>query len=216
MTEPITVVVVDDHAMVRYGIVGFLAAQGDVEVVAEAGSAAEALTAVAEHAPDVVLADLIMPDSEGVTLVRHLADTSPRSAVVVLTSYGDDSHLFPALAAGARSYLLKDVGPHDLAAGVRRAAAGEAVLAPAVAARVIAELHAGRPGRSDPAAALSAREVEVLRLVADGHPNAEIARRLFISEKTVKSHVSNVLAKLHLADRTQAAAYAWRTGIVQP
>ncbi len=216
MSEPITVVVVDDHPMVRQGVAGFLAAQGDITVVAEAASASEAVAAVAEHAPDVVLADLVMPGSDGVSVIRHLASASPRSAVVVLASYHDDDHLFPALAAGALSYLLKDVGPDDLAAAVRRASAGEAVLAPAAAARVIAELHAPRPRRADPAAALSGRELEVLRLVADGRANAEIARQLFISEKTVKSHVSNVLAKLHLADRTQAAAYAWKTGIVKP
>jgi NarL family two-component system response regulator LiaR len=215
MSEPITVVVVDDHPMVRQGIAGFLAAQPDIEVVAEATSASEALAPVAEHVPDVILADLVMPGTDGVTHIRDLVSVSPRSAVVVLTSYGDDDHLVPALAAGARSYLLKDVGPEDLAAAIRRAASGEANLSPAVAARVIAELHGSRAGKPDPRASLSAREVEVLRLVADGHPNAEISRRLFISEKTVKSHVSNVLAKLHLADRTQAAAYAWRTGIVE-
>lgn len=215
MSDPITVVVIDDHAMVRQGIAGFLGGQEDIEVVAEAATAAEGLVMVAEHAPDVVLADLVIPGADGVSHISKLAAVSPRSAVVVLTSYGDDTHLFPALAAGARSYLLKDVGPDDLATAIRRAAGGEATLAPTVAARVIAELHGPGPRTEDPSATLSAREVEVLRLVAEGHPNAEIARRLFISEKTVKSHVSNVLAKLHLADRTQAAAYAWRSGIAK-
>ena len=212
MSEPISVVIVDDHPLVRRGVAGFLATQAGIEVVAEAGSVPDAIAAVTQRALDVVLADLVMPDSNGVGLIRKLTAASPRSAVVVLTSYHDDRHLFPALAAGATSYLLKNVGPDDLAAAVRRAAAGEAVLHPAVAARVIAEMNESTPGRRS-GGVLSAREVEVLRLVADGCSNAEIARRLYISEKTVKSHVSNVLAKLHLADRTQAAAYAWRTGI---
>lgn len=216
MSEPITVVVVDDHPMVRRGITSLLAARDDIEMVGEAATAGDGIAAVAEHVPDVVLADLVLPDSDGVSHIRALADASPHSAVVVLTSYSDDAHVFPALAAGARSYLLKDVGPDELVAAIGRAAAGVATLSPAVADRVITELRAPRTSGGVPSTALSERELEVLRLVADGHPNAEIARQLYISEKTVKSHVSNVLAKLQVADRTQAAAYAWRTGIARP
>jgi NarL family two-component system response regulator LiaR len=182
MSEPITVLVVDDHPLVRHGVSGFLAAQGGIEVVAEAGSAEEALVLAGEHAPDVALVDLVMPGSKG-----RGTGPQPRPG-------------FPALAAA-----------------VRKAAAGEATLHPAVAARVIAELRVDQNGvPPNPFKALSNREVEVLRLVAEGLSNAEIARRLYISEKTVKSHVSNVLAKLQLTDRTQAAAYAWRAGVVEP
>lgn len=216
MREAITVLLVDDHPMVRRGVADFLATQPDIEIVAEASSAAEAISAVGDHAPDVALVDMVMPGSDGVQLIGELARISPRTAIVVLTSYQDDRLLFPALRAGALSYLLKDVGPGELAAAVRRAAAGEGVLHPAVAARVMAELRGPRRGEASGYQELTDRELEVLRLVADGSSNADIASRLFISEKTVKSHVSNILAKLHLADRTQAAAYAWRRGIIRP
>lgn len=216
MTDPITVLLVDDHPMVRQGVSGFLATQPGISVIAEAASASQAVTAAAEHAPDVALVDLVLPGTSGVDLIRQLTGVSPRTRVVVLTSYDDDKYLFPALRAGALSYLLKDVGPGDLAAAVRKAAAGDAVLHPQVAARAMAELHGRQAGDPRPFRELSPRELEVLHLIADGCSNAEIAGRLFISEKTVKSHVSSILAKLHLTDRTQAAVYAWRTGVAQP
>ncbi|MCI0395895.1 MAG: response regulator transcription factor [Chloroflexi bacterium] len=215
MGEPITVMLVDDHRVVRQGVRAFLDTQPDIAVVAEADSGAAAVALAAEHAPDVVLMDLVMPGLDGVEATRQVKQASPRSQVIVLTSYHQDEHIFPAIRAGALSYILKDVGPEELAGAIRKAAVGEAVLHPRVAARVVQELHGARRGSPNPFTELSERELEVLRLVADGLSNAEIAGRLVISEKTVKSHVSNILSKLHLADRTQAAVYAWREGIVR-
>jgi two-component system, NarL family, response regulator LiaR len=215
MPDVITVLLVDDHAMVRQGVRAFLATQPDFSVVGEAGTGAEALTLAAQSVPDVVLMDLIMPDMDGVEATRRLKQVSPRSQVVVLTSYHEDEHIFPALKAGALSYLLKDLSSEELASAIRRAAVGDAVLHPRVAARVIQELQGRRAERVNPFTELSERELEVLKLIADGMSNAEIAARLVLSEKTVKGHVSNILSKLQLVDRTQAAVYAWREGIVR-
>ena len=215
MSDPITVLLVDDHEMVRRGVRDFLETQGDITVVAEAGSGEEAVRLAAEHAPDVALMDLIMPGMDGVEATRRLTTRSPRTSVVMLTSYHDDEHVFPAIRAGALSYVLKEIGPGELADAVRKAAAGEAVLHPRVAARVVRELHGARRDEPNAFRELSDRELEVLKLIADGLSNAEIAGRLYVSEKTVKSHVSNILGKLHLADRTQAAVYAWRQGVVR-
>jgi NarL family two-component system response regulator LiaR len=215
MNEPITVLLVDDHALVRQGVRAFLETQNDIAVVAEAGSGEEAVRLATEHAPDVALVDLIMPGMDGVEATRRLTARSPRTNVVVLTSYHDDEHVFPAIRAGALSYILKEVGPDELADAVRKAAVGEAVLHPQVAARVVRELHGARRDEPNAFHDLSERELEVLKLIAEGLSNAEISKRLFISEKTTKSHVSNILSKLHLADRTQAAVYAWREGVVR-
>jgi NarL family two-component system response regulator LiaR len=216
VSEPTTVLLVDDHALVRRGVRAFLDTQPDISVVAEAGSGEEAVRFAAEHAPDVALMDLIMPGGmDGVEATRLLTARSPRTKVVVLTSYHDDEHIFPAIRAGALSYVLKEIGPGELADAVRKAARGEAVLHPRVASRVVRELHGARRAAPNAFQELSDRELEVLRLIADGRSNAEIAGRLFVSEKTIKSHVSNILGKLHLADRTQAAVYAWRQGVVR-
>ncbi len=216
MTELITVLVVDDHKVVRQGVRAFMDTQPDLTVVGEAGTGEEAVALAAEHAPDVVIVDLVMPGMDGVEVTRQVKQVSPRTQVIVLTSYHQDEHIFPAIRAGALSYLLKDVGPAELADAVRKAANGEAVLHPRVAARVVQELHGARRQDSpNPFTELSDRELEVLRLIADGLNNADIAETLVISEKTVKSHVSNILNKLHLADRTQAAVYAWREGVVR-
>ena len=215
MSEPITVLLVDDHEMVRRGVRAFLETQPDITVVAEAGSGDEAVRLAAEHAPDVALMDLIMPGMDGVEATRRLIAQSPRTRVVMLTSYHDDEHVFPAIRAGALSYVLKEVGPEELADAVRKAAAGEAVLHPRVAARVVRELHGARRDEPNAFRELSDRELEVLKLIAEGLSNAEIASRLYVSEKTIKSHVSNILGKLHLADRTQAAVFAWRQGVVR-
>lgn len=214
MPEPITVLLVDDHALVRKGVRGFLETQPDMLVVAEAGTGQEAVRLAIEYAPDVVLMDLLMPGMDGVETTRQLLARSPRTRVIVLTSYHEDEHIFPAIRAGALSYLLKDVESAELATAVRKAAAGEAILHPRIAARVVQEVHGGRASTLNPFHELSEREMEVLRLVAGGMSNGDIANRLSISEKTVKSHVGNILSKLHLADRTQAAVYAWREGIV--
>jgi DNA-binding NarL/FixJ family response regulator len=151
---------------------------------------------------------------DGVEATRRVRRVSPRSQVVVLTSYHEDVHIFPAIKAGALSYLLKDVGPEELAGAVRAAARGEAVLHPHVATRVMQELRGARREAPNPFAELTDRELEVLRLVAEGLSNAEIAGRLVLSEKTVKGYVSNILSKLYLADRTQAAVFAWREGMM--
>jgi len=215
MTDPITVLIVDDHAVVRKGVRAFLDAQTGLTVVGEAGSGEEAVAQAEEHAPDVVLMDLIMPGVDGVEATRRVKKVSPRTQIIVLTSYHQDEHIFPAIRAGALSYLLKDAEPEQLADAVRKAAVGEAVLHPQVASRVVQELHGARQDTPNPFNALSDRELEVLRLIADGLSNHDIAERLVISEKTVKSHVSNILSKLHLADRTQAAVFAWREGVVR-
>jgi two-component system, NarL family, response regulator LiaR len=215
MTQPITVLIVDDHQVVRLGLQTFLAHQPDIAVIGEASSGEEALRLAAEQVPDVVLMDLIMPGMDGVETTRNLKQISPGSQVVILTSYHEDEHIFPAIRAGALSYLLKDVGTADLADAVRKAARGEAVMHPNVAARVMQELRErSQPGALTPSM-LSERELEVLRNIAAGYSNAEIAEHLVISEHTVKRHVSNILSKLHLADRTQAAVYAWREGMAK-
>jgi NarL family two-component system response regulator LiaR len=209
------VLLVDDHAMVRQGVRAFLVTQPDITVVGEAGSGEDAIELAAQHVPDVILMDLIMPKMDGVEATRRVKQVSPRSQVVVLTSYHEDEHIFPALKAGALSYILKDLSAEELAVAVRKAAAGEAVLHPRVAARVIKELQGKRGETLNPFTELSERELEVLKLIADGLSNAEMAAKLVLSEKTIKGHVSNILGKLHLADRTQAAVYAWRAGVVR-
>jgi two-component system, NarL family, response regulator LiaR len=158
-----------------------------------------------------------MPGMDGIEVTRRIKERSPRTQVIVLTSYQEDEHIFPAILAGALSYLLKDVGAGELADAIRKATRGEAVMHPHVAARVVGELRQKSRAQGTPAPilpVLSEREREVLRLIAEGHNNAAIGERLVISEHTVKRHVSNILSKLHLADRTQAAAYAWREGLI--
>jgi NarL family two-component system response regulator LiaR len=217
MTNPITVLIVDDHAVVRQGVRASLDAREEFAVVGEAESGAEAVRRVADVVPDVVLMDLLMPDMDGVEATRQIKRLSPRTQVVVLTSHHDDDHIFPALRAGAISYLLKSVKMDELAEAVRRAAQGEATLHPRVAARVIQELQGAKGDRDtlNPFAELTDRELEILKLIATGMTNHEMTTHLVISEHTVKGHVSNILSKLHLADRTQAAVFAWREGVVR-
>ena len=212
MNEPITVLIVDDHVVVRRGIRALLEAEGDFQVAGEAGSGGEAVLLAVDLAPDVVLMDLVMPEMDGVAATRLVKQRSPRSQVIVLTSYHEDEHIYPAVRAGALSYLLKSVGLEELTEAIRKAARGEAVLHPHVAARLVQELHGASQETRQLYAALSEREREVLRLIAEGLPNAQIAERLVISERTVKSHVNNILGKLQVADRTQAAIFAWREG----
>ena len=214
MSEPISVLIVDDHAVVRRGIRALLEAEGDFAVVGEVGSGGEAVLLAADLAPDVVLMDLVMPEMNGVEATRLLKHESPRSQVIVLTSYHEDEHIYPAIRAGALSYLLKSVGLEELTEAIRKAARGEAVLHPHVAARLVQEIRGAAQESALLYTALSEREREVLRLIADGLSNAQIAERLVISERTVKSHVNNILGKLHVVDRTQAAIFAWREGIV--
>lgn len=215
MSDTISVLLVDDHSMVRQGVRAFLVTQPDVTVIGEAGSGEEAVKLAGQYVPDVILMDLIMPNMDGVEATRRVKQVSPRSQVVILTSYHEDEHIFPALKAGALSYILKDVSAEELATAIRKAAAGEAILHPQVAARVIQELQGRRGDALNPFTELSERELEVLKLIADGKSNAEMAAQLVLSEKTIKGHVSNILSKLHLDDRTQAAVYAWRQGVVR-
>jgi NarL family two-component system response regulator LiaR len=215
MPDPITVMIVDDHEMVRKGAKGSLEARPDIVVVAEAESGDEAVRLAREHVPDVVLMDLVMPGMDGVEATRMVKDISPRTHIIVLTSYHQDEHIFPALQAGAISYLLKDVKAIELVEAIRRAARGEATLHPRVAARVIKQFSSEKLNRSNFFTELTEREMEVLTLIARGYTNQKIAEELVITISTVKGHVSNILGKLHLVDRTQAAVYAWQKGIVR-
>lgn len=214
MSDPITILIVDDHAVVRRGARAFLEAQPDFAVVGDVSSGGEAVLLAADLAPDVVLMDLVMPGMDGVQATRLVKQKSPGSQVIVLTSYHEDEHIFPAIRAGALSYLLKDIGLPDLADAIRKAARGEVVMHPRIAARVVQELDGASHHDMASFAQLSEREREVLRLIAEGLSNAAIAERLVLSEKTVKSHVRNILGKLHLVDRTQAAIFAWRQGLM--
>lgn len=215
MNEPITVLLVDDHNMVRMGLKSYFKTLNDIQVIGEAANGQEALDLVAQHAPDVVLMDLLMPGMDGVEATRQVKKLSPRTQVIVLTSYHDDEHIFPAIRAGALSYVLKDIDPDELAEAIRKAHCGEAVLNSRVAARLVKELHGARHEAANPFTELTGRELDVLKLIAAGKNNQEIAESLVISEKTVKSHITNILNKLHLADRTQAAVFAWQEGIVR-
>jgi NarL family two-component system response regulator LiaR len=214
-SDAITVMIVDDHEMVRRGACSYLEAQPEISVVAQAGSGEDAVKLAQEFIPDVVLMDLVMPGMDGVETTRRVKNISPRTQIIILTSFHQDEFIFPALQAGAISYLLKDVKAKELVEAIRRAARGEATLHPRIAARVIRTFSNLEPEESNPFTALTERELEVLKLIAKGTSNDKIADQLVISVGTVKGHVSNILSKLHLVDRTQAAAYAWQAGIVR-
>ena len=204
---------VDDHAVVREGLRAFLELQDGIEVAGEAADGEEAIEAAARLRPDVVLMDLVMPRLDGVAAMRALRERAPGARVIVLTSFLDDDTLMPALRSGAAGYLLKNAQPQELARAVRAAHAGEALLDPVVAARLVETLSAG--GDEGPLERLTPREREVLGLIGRGFPNKQIARELDLSERTVKSHVGHVLAKLGGSDRTQAAVVAVRAGLVR-
>jgi DNA-binding NarL/FixJ family response regulator len=215
MSDKISVIIVDDHEVVRKGIRAYLESTAEFKVVGEAGSGREAIQLVAELVPDVVLMDLIMPEMDGVQTTREIKKISPRSQVVVLTSFHEDIHIFPALKAGAISYILKDVRMEDLADALQRAARREVTFHPLVAERVLRSIR-GEDGAEELLyAELTQRELEILKLIANAQTNSQIAEQLVISEYTVKGYVSNILSKLHLVDRTQAAVYAWQKGLVQ-
>ena len=215
MNDPITILLADDHEVVRQGVRALLEAHPEFDVVGEAKNGIEAVTMVEEYVPDVVLMDLIMPGMDGVEATRRIKNVSPRTQIVVLTSYHEDEHIFPALKAGAISYLLKDMKMDELVEAIKKAALGDAVLHPHVAARVIDEIQGKKEDAFQPHSDLTSRELEILKLIAGGSNNTEIAEQLVISMHTVKGHVSNILSKLHLADRTQAAVYAWQKGVVR-
>jgi two-component system, NarL family, response regulator LiaR len=211
---PVSVLIVDDHAVVREGLRTFLALQDGIEVVGEAADGREALAAEARLSPDVILMDLVMPVLDGVQAMRALHDRGSRSQVIVLTSFLDDERILPAIRAGAAGYLLKDVEPAELAAAVRGATSERAAIDPTVAARLLQSLSDPTTQNGAPDVdALTRREREVLCLIAAGRSNKRIAFELEIAEKTVKTHVGHVLAKLGVSDRTQAALVAVRAGL---
>jgi DNA-binding NarL/FixJ family response regulator len=202
----ITILLVDDHPVVREGLQGMLAAEEDLSVVAEAGGAAEAVAAVRAHEPDVVLMDLRMPGGDGVEATARVLAQRPGTRVVVLTTYDTDADILRAVEAGAAGYLLKDASRAELAQAIRAAARGETVLAPSVAAKLVSRMRSP--------VELSRREIEVLRLVARGRTNAEIGRELLISEATVKTHLLRTFGKLEVSDRTAAVTAALERGIL--
>lgn len=207
----IKVLIVDDHAVVREGLRTFLGMLPDIELVGEAASGREALEAAAKKKPDVVLMDLVMPEMDGIEATRQIRAAHPEVRVIVLTSFAEETKIFPAIRAGATGYLLKDVKPAELADTIRAVARGESRLHPDVTRKVLSGIAGGDPGKAV-VEELTDREIEVLRCLARGRSNKEIAAELFIAEKTVKTHISNILAKLGFADRTQAAVYAVKHG----
>ena len=216
MLTPMSILIVDDHEVVRNGIRAYLGTLPEFHVVGEAVSGEEAISIVAELIPDIVLLDLIMPPGmDGVEATRRIKQISPRTQVVVLTSYHEDVHIFPALKAGAIAYILKDMKMDKLVEVLHRALQGEVTLHPRVAARVLENIRGENTEEQPLFTELTDRELDVLKLIANGLTNSQIAEKLVISENTVKGHVSNILSKLHLADRTQVAVYAWQSGIVQ-
>ena len=213
MTQtPIRVLIVDDHAIVRKGTRALLATERDIEVVGEADNGAEAVALAQTLHPSVILMDLVMPRMDGIEATRQITSRQPEVRILVLTSFAADDKVFPAIKAGALGYLLKDSGPEELVQAIRQVHRGEPSLEPSIARKVLSELtHPPKqPPTTDP---LTERELMVLRLVAQGRSNRDIAEQLVIAEITVRTHVSNILSKLHLASRTQAALYALREGL---
>ena len=211
MPEPIAVLIVDDHSVVREGLRVFLQLQDGIEVAGEAGDGEEALEQALALRPDVILMDLVMPKLDGVAAMRELRARVPESRVIVLTSFLDDERLLPSIQAGAAGYLLKNSEPAELVRAIRAAHGGETIIDPTVASRLVQAIADGRRSAADQA--LTGREREVLELIARGRSNKRIAFELGISEKTVKTHVGHVLAKLGVSDRTQAALLAVREGL---
>jgi DNA-binding NarL/FixJ family response regulator len=218
MTRPVRVLIADDQALVRAGFRRLLELEDGVEVVAEAADGAEAVEQSTLYSPDVVLMDIRMPKLDGIAATRRLLATGRAPRILVLTTFGLDEYVFDALKAGASGFLLKDSPPEQLIAGVRTVAAGDALLAPQITRRLIEEF-ARRPtprGLPPELEMLTPRELDVLRLVAAGLTNAEIAARLVLGQSTVKTHVGNLLMKLGLRDRVQAVVLAYESGLVQP
>ena len=213
-TLPIRVLLADDHTIVRSGVRALLSTEPDIEVVGEVGNGAEAVVQAAALRPDVILMDLVMPGLSGIEATRQITASLPGTRVLVLTSFAADENVFPAIKAGALGYLLKDSGPEELVRAIRQVNRGEPSLEPSIARKVLLELSRSpkeqQPLTKDP---LTEREMEVLRLVAQGGSNRDIAAKLVVSELTVRTHVSNILGKLQLASRTQAALYALQKGI---
>jgi len=216
----IRVLIVDDHAVVRQGLRTFIDLQDDMAVIAEAENGAQAVQLAARHQPDVILLDLVMPEMDGVEATRRILEGSPASHIIILTSFGEDDKVFPAIRAGAQGYLLKDIHPNQLVQAVREASLGRVQLHPDIARKLMSAVAAepaaakdAPPARPPQTSDLTDREQEVLHLIAAGMNNRQIAEHMIISEKTVKTHVSNILSKLGLEDRTQAAIWAIKHGL---
>lgn len=212
MSETIRVFVADDQSIVRNGVLALLATKADIQVIGEATNGQEAVQGVLHLRPDVILMDLVMPEMDGIAAISAIVAQWPAARILVLTSFATDDKVFPAIKAGALGYLLKDSTPQDLVDAIRQVRRGEVSLHPTIARKVLRELAqpASQAQEVDP---LTERELEVLKLIARGMSNDEIAAVLVISEATVRNHVSNILSKLHLASRTQAALYALRKGL---
>lgn len=206
--------IADDHAIVREGLRALIATEPDLELVAEAADGVEVVDKARAHRPDVILLDMMMPRKDGLGAINDIMKEDPEARILVLTSFAEDEKVFPAIKAGALGYLLKDCSPQELLIAIRNVYEGDASLHPTIARKLMRELSqpAGLPPTTDP---LTEREVEVLRLVAQGLSNDDIAEKLVVSERTVRTHVSHILDKLHLANRTQMALYAVREGIAK-
>lgn len=209
----IGVLIVDDHEIVRQGLRTYLELLDEIEVVGEAQNGLEAVARVHQHKPDVVLMDLVMPEMDGIQATHQIRDISPDTKVIVLTSFAEDDKVFPAIKAGAVGYLLKDVSPSDLAKAIEAVHRGETQLHPDIQKKLMGQFISPKTEPKVGTDELTPRELEVLQLIAQGKSNREIANELVISEKTVKTHVSNILSKLQLDDRTQAAIYAIKHGL---
>jgi NarL family two-component system response regulator LiaR len=210
--KPIRVLVVDDHAIIRKGMRAVLELEPDIEMVGEAENGKQAIRMDLELHPDVILMDLMMPEMDGIACIREVKSRRPEARILVLTNFAGEDMIFPAIKAGAMGYQLKDSCPEALVEAIRQVFRGESSLHPLIAKKVLEELHAPSEQRlsNEP---LTPRELEVLRLIAQGYENKDIAEQLVVSEATVRTHVSNILSKLHLASRTQAALYALREGL---
>ncbi|MFB6290945.1 MAG: response regulator [Candidatus Bipolaricaulia bacterium] len=208
--KPIKLVIVDDHRVVRSGVKALIETEPELEVIGEAGDGREAVTKVKSHGPDVVLMDLVMPEMDGVEATSKITKLSPAPKILILTSFSEEERIIQAIKAGASGYLIKDASPNELVQAIKDVYNGESTLDPKVAGTVLRSVQSEPEASSED---LTDREIEVLELLAEGLPNEDIAEKLYISERTVRSHVSNILGKLDLSNRTQAALYAVREGI---
>lgn len=213
-TRTIRILLADDHAVVREGLKGLIGLAQDMDVVGEAENGLEAVAQARELEPDIILLDMVMPQQDGLVTIRQLKQENHPARILVLSSFADDEQIFPAIRAGATGYLLKDASPRQLITAIRDVSKGDISLHPAIARKVIAAIAAPVEDEPLPADQLTDREVEVLKLVAQGYTNCEIAKILVVSTRTVGKHISNILEKLHLANRTQATLYALREGLV--
>jgi DNA-binding NarL/FixJ family response regulator len=213
--DKISILIADDHTLFRRGICKLLEDEEDLVVVAEAANGREALHLVRQHVPDVVLMDIQMPEMDGIEVTRILHREMPHLGIVFVTMHEDEEYIYRCLQAGGRGYILKEAHPDSMLRAIRAVAQGESLLGPSVATKVLQQFASLERGERQVVGDLTPREVEVLRQIAGGLSNKEIAARLSISEKTVKNHINNILSKLHLYDRTQATLYAIRTGLVK-